>query len=491
VKRELDDDQLKKILQLWKVQPQIPADFAKTIWDRIAERKTSSATRPNKWSFLDANGEIAKLQQPAVKGAAEHPCSQEDLHQLHFASGAKILGFVTEPGERPDEIFRFSLVFIVGILTWCALLALAVIGLRRAGTQVGWEFRFQDYHYLLLLACLVFAFALNLFGVYQFAVPARGTAVFVKLARGKGYGRVFLRGIFAAVLGTSYCAPFLGTVFAFALAQSSWMTFLLFLFIGLGMAIPYLVRALNPPWIRYLPKLDSWMVRLKHLTGFLTLTVLLWLVWIAGQLRGVGGIVFLGALLLIIAILSWIKGAFLTPLASPTTRSYALGAMFLVVLAAYGSYAFITEPSKLSWQNFSREVLGQALASGRSVFIDFTADWCLTCKSNERFAIDTAPVREAFRKKNVILLRADWTHADPVITEVLREHGRPGVPMYLYYPGGKDRPPVMLPELLTPKTIIDVLNSSPDSARWPKRSALPVLPPGRGWAGVYRPSHEG
>jgi thiol:disulfide interchange protein DsbD len=224
------------------------------------------------------------------------------------------------------------------------------------------------------------------------------------------------------------------------------------------MALAYLVLALNPRWIRYLPKPGNWMVRLKQLMAFLLLATLLWLVWIVGRLKGVDAIVSLGGLLLVISILCWIKGTFLTPIASPAARGYALGAMLLVVLGAFGCYAFITKPTKLSWQNFSREALDQALASGRPVFVDFTADWCLMCKSNERFAIDRAPVQEAISKKNVIMLRANWTHGDPVITEILKEHGRAGVPMYLYYPGGKNRQPVVLPELITSKTILDAVN---------------------------------
>ena len=370
----------------------------------------------------------------------------------------KIFGFVREAGERPEKIFQLSLLFSAGILSCFALLALGVICLQKAGAEVGWGFQFQDYRFLLLLSCLLFAFALNLFGVYEFAVSARATGGLARLAKGQGYGGAFFQGIFAAVLATPCTAPFLGTASAFALAQPAWITFLVFLFIGLGMALPYLVLAANPRWIRYLPKPGNWMVRLKQLMGFLLLATLLWLVWIVGQLKGVDAIVSLGALLFVISILSWIKGAFLTPIASPTARGYALGAMLLVVLGAFGCYAFITKPTKLSWQTFSREALDQALATGRPVFVDFTADWCLICKSNERFALDTAPVREAVSKKNVIMLRADWTRGDPVITEILKEHGRAGVPMYLYYPGGKNRQAVVLPELISSKTILDVLN---------------------------------
>jgi thiol:disulfide interchange protein len=202
------------------------------------------------------------------------------------------------------------------------------------------------------------------------------------------------------------------------------------------------------------------MLRLKQFMGFLLLATLLWLIWILGQLKGVDAAVSLGALLLVIAILAWIKGAYWTPLSSPAARRFALGAMFLVVLGALGCYSFVTKPSKLSWQEFSQESLNKALASGRPVFVDFTADWCLTCKTNERFAIDTARVRDAFSKMDVVMLRADWTHGDPIITEVLKKHGRAGVPMYLFYPGGKDREPVLLPELISSQMVLDTLKQS-------------------------------
>jgi thiol:disulfide interchange protein len=372
----------------------------------------------------------------------------------------KIFGFVSEAGERPGRIFRLSLVFSSGILSCFALLAAGVILLRSTGAEIGWGFQFQDYRFVLVIACLVFAFALNLFGVYEFGVSARATGGLAKLAQGRGYSGAFFQGVFATVLATPCTAPFLGTASAFAFAQPAGMTFLVFLFIGLGMALPYLVLAFNPGWIRYLPKPGAWMLRLKQIMGFLLLATLLWLIWVLGQLKGVDAVVSLGALMLVIAILAWIKGAYWTPLSSPAARRFAFGAMLLVVLGALGGYSFVTKPSKLSWQVFSQESLNKALTSGRPVFVDFTADWCITCKTNERFAIDTAPVRDAFSKMDVVTLRADWTHGDPWITEILKEHGRAGVPMYLFYPGGEAREPILLPELISSQTVLDALKQT-------------------------------
>jgi thiol:disulfide interchange protein len=371
----------------------------------------------------------------------------------------KIFGFVSEAGERPDKAFRLALVFSAGILSCFAVLAAVVTFFRAMGAQVGWGFQFQDYRFVLAIACLVFAFALNLFGVFELTVSAQATGGLAKLAAGRGYAGAFFQGAFATILATPCTAPFLGTASAFAFTQPAWATFLIFFSIGVGMALPYLLLAIQPKWLRYLPKPGQWMVRLKQLLGFLLLATLLWLSWIVGRLRGVDGMVELGGLLLIIGILAWIKGSFWTPVSSGRSRALAALAMVAVLVIGIGSYFFVTEPSQLPWQAFSQESLDKALQSGRPIFVDFTADWCITCKANERFALDTTVVREAFAQHQVVVLRADWTHGDPEITQILKEHGRAGVPMYLFYPGGKDRPPVVLPELITSQMVLDAMKA--------------------------------
>jgi thiol:disulfide interchange protein/DsbC/DsbD-like thiol-disulfide interchange protein len=373
----------------------------------------------------------------------------------------KIFGFVSEAGGESKKAFRLSMAFAAGIIVCFALLAVVVILLRATGTNVGWGFQFQDYRFVLLISCLVFAFALNLFGVYEISVSANTTRGLAVLAEGHGYGGAFFQGMFATVLATPCTAPFLGTASAFAFAQPPLVTFLVFLFIGLGMALPYLVLAFNPNWLRYLPKPGAWMLRLKQFMGFLLLATLLWLIWVLGQMRGANGIVELGAILLVIAILAWMKGAFWSPVSSGRSRLLAAFAMLFVLLTAAGVYAFVTKPDRLAWKPFSKATLQQALASGNPVFVDFTADWCITCKTNERFALDTPKVREAFSKRNVVVLKADWTNGNPEITQILNQYGRAGVPMYLVYPGGnKGLPPVLLPELITSQTVLDALNKT-------------------------------
>jgi thiol:disulfide interchange protein len=143
--------------------------------------------------------------------------------------------------------------------------------------RVGWGFQFQDSRFIALISCLVFAFALNLFGIYELSVSTRATGRLAKPASGQGYASAFFQGAFATVLATPCTTPFLGTVSAFTIAQPGWVTFLVFLFIGVGMALPYLVLAINPNWLRYLPKPGGWMVRLKQFMGFLLIATLLWL----------------------------------------------------------------------------------------------------------------------------------------------------------------------------------------------------------------------
>ena len=373
----------------------------------------------------------------------------------------KIFGFVSEAGERAQKVFRLSMAFSLGILACFAALSLVVILVRATGAQVGWGFQFQDDRFIVCIACLIFAFALNLFGVYEFSVSARATQGLAKLASGHGYGSAFFQGVFATILATPCTAPFLGTASAFAFAQPSWITFVVFMFVGFGMALPYLVLAVNPKWLRFLPRPGNWMVRFRQCMGFLLIGTLLWLVWILGQMKGVDAVVQLGAMLLLISILAWIKGAFWTPVSSRRSRVLAAVAMCVAVLLSVGAYGFVTRPSQLVWQQFTKGSLEKALASGRPIFIDFTADWCLTCKTNERFAIDTPQVRQAFTKQNAILLKADWTRGDPEITDVLKKHGRAGVPMYLVYPrGGKEEQAMLLPELITSQTVLEALNKT-------------------------------
>ena len=278
----------------------------------------------------------------------------------------------------------------------------------------------------------------------------------------------FFQGVFATVLATPCTAPFLGTALGFAFTQSAAIILSMFVAIAAGMSAPYLLLCAQPAWLRFLPKPGPWMGHVKQFMGFLLLATLLFLLYVLGAQRGLDGIIWASCFLLIVSVICWMKGAFFSPLSSKKTRVIAALLMSILLLAS-GVY-FIGEKFRAArivssnlqlhgdWQAFTPERLQAELDQGHSVFVDFTAAWCLTCKFNEASVLESAAVREAFQRRGVVKLKADWTNADPVITKLLQQFGRPGVPLYVLYPG-KSAEPIVFPELLTKSIILDKLET--------------------------------
>lgn len=390
----------------------------------------------------------------------------------------KVFGFIRQAGESPWRIFAHGLSFIAGIFTWFLGLGLLIVVLKSTGAQVTWAFQFQNPWFILFISVLVFVFALNLFGVFEVVLPGRAGSGMADLAGREGLGGSFFQGIFATLLATPCTAPFLGTALGFAFAQPGPVILAMFASVAAGMGFPYLLLSARPGWIRFLPKPGAWMERLKQFMGFPLLATLLWLLSILAGQKGIAGVLWTLALLLAFGFACWLYGSFCGAMSSPRTRRLA-GALALLTLLAGGYYfggAFSratpprsegtteeTSSSGIAWQPFSREKLDALLAEGKPVFIDFTADWCLTCKFNERTAINTPAVREVIRERGIVPLKADWTNANPEITKILAEFGRVGVPFYLFYPKGREIPPVVFPELVTEKIILDGLQTGAPS----------------------------
>jgi thiol:disulfide interchange protein DsbD len=263
------------------------------------------------------------------------------------------------------------------------------------------------------------------------------------------------------LLGTSCTAPFLGAVLGFAFIAPTHVIFLIFIAIAAGMSLPYFLLTANPAWMRFLPKPGMWMERLKQFMGFIMLGVVVWLLGVLGQSRGIEPLIAVSSFLLVLGVACWAYGAFGGRLTS---------LLLIVVLLSGGYFVFLhgkldaaaksaepTEAGGLTWQPWTAGRVAEATKKGQPVFIDFTADWCLNCKYNEKFVINTEAVRAALQQKNVLTLKADWTNGDADITAVLKKYGRAGVPVYLLYPGGTAEP-VLLPEILTQAAILGELN---------------------------------
>jgi thiol:disulfide interchange protein/DsbC/DsbD-like thiol-disulfide interchange protein len=380
----------------------------------------------------------------------------------------KIFGFIQQAGQSRQKILRSGLAFTAGIFVWFIGLALLLIVLKGAGHQISWAFQFTNAYFVLFMSAVVLVFALNLFGVFEISLPQSATRGLLGATAAEGDAASFFQGVFATVLATPCTAPFLGTALGFAFAQSGVIILAMFVAIAAGMSAPYLVLCAQPAWLRFLPRPGPWMVRMKQFMGFLLLATLLFLLYVLGAQRGLDALIWASCFLLIVSVVCWMKGAFVTPVASARGRTTAI-VLMLVLLVASGFYfiggkfaasklADVGTSSTGEWQPFTPARLESELKQGHAVFVDFTAAWCITCKFNEASVLETAAVRESFERHGITRLKADWTNGDPDITKLLQHFGRPGVPLYVLYPGGQDEP-IVFPELLTKGILLDKLET--------------------------------
>lgn len=380
----------------------------------------------------------------------------------------KIMSFVHQSGQSPARIFTHGLWYTAGTVASFAALALAVVALRSAGLLIGWGFQFQSPVFLVLLSCVVLTMALSMLGL--FFVNVRTGQGLSGLSSRKGYAGSFFTGVLATILATPCSAPFLGTAIGFAFAQPASIIFAIFLFIGLGLSAPYLVLSARPGWLKRMPKPGPWMEMFKQTMGFLMLGSVVWLVSIIAEQVGAASVgVILGFLLAVsFAVFLWSN---LTGIEASDKRKLTVALVLLGLLTtvffvfvkpvtdAAGTQAEIvsTDRAQVAFQPFDRQELDRQLASGKVVFIDFTAKWCLTCKVNEARAINTEAVRATIERLGIIAIKADWTHPDAEIARLLAQLGRSSVPTYVVFPADANAKPILLSELITERELIEVL----------------------------------
>ena len=372
----------------------------------------------------------------------------------------KIFGFVDQAGADPRRVFRLGLAFTAGVFAFFLGLAVAVVRLKSA---FNYGYQFQNPYLLAGLIALVFAFALNLLGVFEIALGGGTAAKLSALSGRDGYGGAFLHGLFTTLLGTSCTAPFLAGSLSFATTQAGPVIFALFLAIATGMSLPYFLLTARPAWLRYVPKPGAWMERVKQGMGFVMLAVAVWLFTVFA-LRGAGAMTGMSWFLLALGLACWLFG---------TVRESPVGRVAIALLPV-GAYFFFLHgkldappaasgsgqghvTGSIAWVDYTEERLAEARRAGRPVFVDFTAEWCLNCKVYERAVLATEPVGTKFREKNVLALRADWTNTnDPVVTKALKSFGRVGVPLYVLYRPGEAAPLVL--DAITSGAVLAELN---------------------------------
>lgn len=386
----------------------------------------------------------------------------------------KIFGFMRQAGDSRAAILKHGLAFIAGIFVWFLGLAAVIIALKSAGSEVTWAFQFQNPWFNFAIGAVVFVFALNLFGVFEIVLPGRAASGIADAAGHGGLAGSFAQGILATLLATPCTAPFLGTALGFAFAQTPAVIVAVFAAIAAGMGLPYLVLSAQPGWMKHLPKPGAWMERLKQFMGFPLMATLLWLLYVIGQQRGTEAVIWAAATYLCLGLAAWLYGSFMGPLTSPRTKTLSAiavlacltlaggwfaGGLFARAAAAEPAAGKAADPDGIPWVPFSNDALEELLAEGRPVFLDFTADWCITCKFNERTAINTRAVREAFARSGIVPMKADWTNSNPEITRKLAQFDRVGVPFYLFYAPGRPDDPVVLPELLTEQIVLRAIGA--------------------------------
>ncbi len=386
----------------------------------------------------------------------------------------KILGFVSEAKSSPRRVRALGGIYAVGVLFSFLVLAAIVIGVKAAGHQAGWGMQFGSPIFIVCLTTLVTLVALNLFGIFEVTLGGKTLDAAGNLASRHGASGAFFNGVLATTLATPCTAPFLAPALGFAFSQSAATIIFIFLFVGLGLASPYVLLSWNPAWLKFLPKPGAWMEKFKIAMGFPMLVTVVWLLNIAAASYG-KDVLWLGVFLVVVAFAAWIFGEFFQ-----RGRKHKAAAAIVTLILLIGGYVFALEKELdwrtampedatgslkesadgIDWQRWSPKAVAQARADGKPVLVDFTADWCLTCQVNKGTSIEIPSVRAKLKEINAVAFVGDYTRTHANITTELNRYNRAGVPLVLVYPKNADAPPIVLPEVLTPNIVLNALNQA-------------------------------
>ncbi|MFZ5528494.1 MAG: protein-disulfide reductase DsbD family protein [Pseudomonadota bacterium] len=377
----------------------------------------------------------------------------------------KALSLLNHGDQTPRQARLHGLAYTGGVLASFALLAGLLVAVKAGGAQVGWGFQFQSPLFVLAVAYLMFAVGLSLSSV--FTIGASVTGVGSSLAGRSGYTGSFFTGVLATIVATPCTAPFMGGAIGFALTQPTPALMAVFLSLGFGLALPYLLLSTWPALQRWLPRPGQWMERVKQVLAFPMYGAAAWLVWVLAQQAGVDAVAAALGGMVLIGFAAWAydsargAGGRLARQGGIALAGVALlvavGGSGLAVQAGAdnaGSGTASNAKAGGSWEPYSPDRFDALRAKGEPVFLNFTAAWCITCLVNERVALNKAPVAEAFKAQGITYLKGDWTRQDPQISQVLEKFGRSGVPLYVYYPQGLGSKPVVLPQILTPELVV-------------------------------------
>ncbi len=374
--------------------------------------------------------------------------------------GLKVLSFAKQGGHSRAHLLGLNLAYAAGLMAVFLVLATlaALVQLGLSNESYAWGELYTLTWFKVAMTVLVFAMALSFLGVWEIPIPgfaSSGTAT--QLAAQEGFGGAFCMGIFTTLLATPCAGPFLGPVFGYTISQPPLITYLVFGSVGLGMALPYLLIGAFPALVSWLPKPGAWMDTLKQLLGFVLLATVVYL------FSTISADYFIPTLALVFAVwfACWIVGrapAWAEPGVRYTAWAKALAAT--TILGGGSFFALSPSPSELPWQPYSPAALAAARAEGKTVLVDFTANWCWTCKTNLKLAINRADVRKLIEQNGVVPLLADWSDRNDTIKQALAELNSISIPLMAIYPADPDAEVIVLPDLLTQGTVLEALEQA-------------------------------
>jgi len=378
----------------------------------------------------------------------------------------KIFDLVKKTGESKRNMLKWGFATAGGIWTSFFVIALIIVGLRLTGNAVGWGFQFQYPAYTAAMVLCLAIFALNLWGVFEIWMPGNVLNVWEKRTKEGGFRGAFAYGILLVLLSTPCSAPFLGTAIGFAFTATVFELVAIFAAVAMGLSFPYIVLSMFPQWTKKLPRPGNWMLILKQFLGFPLLLTVVWLFWIFYKQTGVESSMRLGLLLCVAGFFAWLSGIFAKP-GKPWLRFAILWLVFVLIYVFSWKLWINPQIRNMSleetiyenseWILFSQKKLDSLQSVGIAVWVNGAAEWCITCKMNEKVVFENEKVKELFEKKGIVKMRADYTNSNYEALMFFEKYGRGGVPFDLFLNShGKT---ILLPELLTVDDVIEALIS--------------------------------
>ena len=371
----------------------------------------------------------------------------------------KLLGVVKHGGGETGIVRLSFLASAAGIVVSFLIIAAALIGLKSSGIAVGWGIQFQQTWFLISLILMVTLFACNLWGFFEVALPRWIASGSERAGHVQGLSGHFLSGALATLLATPCSAPFLGTAVGFALSRGAFEIAAVFTALGVGLALPYLIVAAAPSLATRLPKPGPWMITLRKVLGFALAATAIWLMSVMMAQSGLQGALVVGGLMAAVCAV-----LFLAHGGKIFNGKAAWGGVALLAVLAYALPGQFTPAQAVAvndgvWKNFDQKAIPQLIGDGKLVFVDVTADWCITCQVNKKLVFGDSAVAKRLAAENMIAMKADWTKPSDEISAYLAGYGRYGIPFNIVY-GPKAPKGIALPEVMTPDMVIEAMKKA-------------------------------